>query len=310
MNTLHAGPKECLDSAGQLAQELTRELGLPVGPGVPKDKRDRWGRLLVTRRSYRGPDGTTTCELELRVVTFPAREYSQRRLGAVRRDDRYGQPSAVMDLGEAVQTAVERGLPLLLSTEAAGHLADTVRVGRMKGRPGALTITSSDGLSATTRRVVAEQAISELRTLKQDGVKVTLDAGARQLVRMSLARPLADDPVLLGRQQHMAALKVVGSGVDAGQVGSGKTVTSARALSHRATTTRRLRAMIVAEGRLLGQWHDELTRGAPGRGLPPLAPNVEVLVVDERRPIAGQIRAFDSALGDRRRRGARAQRGA
>ena len=40
--------------------------------------------------------------------------------------------------------------------------------------------------------------------------------------------------------------------------------------------------MIVAEGRLLGQWHDELTRGAPGRGLPPLAPNVEVLVIDER----------------------------
>ena len=299
VHTLHAGPKECLDSAGQLAQELTRELGLPVGPGVPKDKRDRWGRLLVTRRSHRGPDGTTTCELELRVVTFPAREYSQRRLGAVRRDDRYGQPSAVMDLGEAVQTSVERRLPLLLSTEAAGHLADTVRVGRMKGRPGALTITTSDGLSATTRRVVAEQAISELRMLKHRGVKVTLDAGARQLVRMTLARPLADDPVLLGRQQHMAALKVVGSGVDAGQVGSGKTVTSARALSHRATTTRRLRAMIVAEGRLLGQWHDELTRGAPGRGLPPLAPNVEVLVIDERKPIAGQIRALDTALGDR-----------
>ena len=57
--------------------------------------------------------------------------------------------------------------------------------------------------------------------------------------------------------------------------------------------------MIVAEGRLLGQWHDELTRGAPGRGLPPLAPNLEVLVVDERRPIAGQIRDFDRALADR-----------
>ena len=56
VHTLHAGPKECLDSAGQLAQELTRELGMPVGPGVPKDKRDRWGRLLVTRRSHRGPD--------------------------------------------------------------------------------------------------------------------------------------------------------------------------------------------------------------------------------------------------------------
>ena len=134
VHTLHAGPKECLDSAGQLAQELTRELGVPIGPGVPKEKRDRWGRLLVTRRSYRGGDGTMTCELELRVVTFPARDFGQRRLGSVRRDDRYGQPSAVMDLGEAVQTAVERGLPLLLSTEAAGHLADT-RAGRADERP-------------------------------------------------------------------------------------------------------------------------------------------------------------------------------
>jgi hypothetical protein len=76
-------------------------------------------------------------------VTFLAREFSRRRLGAVRRDDRTGQPSAVIDLGEAAQTAVQRGLPLLLSTEAAGHLADTVRVGRMEGRPGALTITTS-----------------------------------------------------------------------------------------------------------------------------------------------------------------------
>ncbi|MGA2015298.1 MAG: hypothetical protein ABSH51_32895, partial [Solirubrobacteraceae bacterium] len=295
VHTLHAGPKECLDSAGQLAQELSRQLGVPIGPGVPKDKRDRWGRLLVGRRSYRGPDGRTVCELELRVVTFPAREFSQRRLGAVRRDDRYGQPSAVMDLGEAVQTAVQRGLPLLLSTEAAGHLADTVRVGRMKGRPGALTITTSDGLSASTRRVVAEQAIPQLRALKASGARVTLDAGARQVLRMTHARSLADDPVLLGRQQEIAALKVVGSGVDASQVGSGKTVSSGRAISQRATTTRRLRAMIIAEGRLLGQWRDELTRGAPGRGLPPLAPNVEVLLLDDRRPAAGQIRAFDRA---------------
>ena len=33
VHALHAGPKECLDSAGQLAQELTRELGVAVGPG-------------------------------------------------------------------------------------------------------------------------------------------------------------------------------------------------------------------------------------------------------------------------------------
>ena len=40
----------------------------------------------------------------------------------------------------------------------------------------------------------------ELRALRDAGAKVTLDAGARQLVRMTLARPLADDPILLGRQ--------------------------------------------------------------------------------------------------------------
>ena len=144
---------------------------------MPRDKRDRWGRLAVHRRSYKGTNGTTTAELELRVLTFPAREFSQRRLGSAPRDERYAHPSAVMDLGEAVQTAVDARLPLLLSTEAAGELKDTVRVGRMKGRPGVLTITSSDGLSATTRRVVAEQAVGELRALKRSKAKVTLSAG-------------------------------------------------------------------------------------------------------------------------------------
>ena len=163
-----------------------------------------------------------------------------------------------MELGEAVQTAIEHGLPLLLSSEASGELKDTVRVGRMKGRPGLLAITTADGPSATTRRVVAEQAIAELRELKRAGAHVTLDAGARQLVRMVRARPLADDPVLLGRQRELAALKVVGSGVDASQTGTGKTITSGRALAHRAATTPRFRGMIVAEGRLLAQWRDEL----------------------------------------------------
>ena len=169
----------------------------------------------------------------------------------------------------------------------------------MKGRPGMLTITTSDGLSATTRRVVAEPAISELRALKADEAPVVLDAGARQVLRMVRARPLADDPVLLGRQRDVAALKVVGSGVDASATGAGKTVTSGRALAHRATVTRRLRALVVAEGRLLGQWRDELTLGAPGRGLPALAPNVDVLVLDDQRPIAAQIRTFDRTIGDR-----------
>ena len=42
--------------------------------------------------------------------------------------------------------------------------------------------------------------------------------------------------------------------------------------------------MIVAEGRLLAQWRDELLAGAPARGLPPLAPNVDVLVLAEHAP--------------------------
>jgi hypothetical protein len=148
--TLHAGPKEGLDSASQLAAELSRELGMRVSPGVPRDKRDRWGRLLVTRRADTGSGGAHGAELALRAVTFAGRDFTTRRLGAAALSERYTQRSAVMDLGEAVQTAIERGLPLLLSSEAAGQLKDTVRVGRMKGRPGVLTITGSDGVSAST----------------------------------------------------------------------------------------------------------------------------------------------------------------
>ena len=101
---------------------------------------------------------------------------------------------------------------------------------------------------------------------------------------MVRARPLADDPVLLGRQRDVAALKVVGSGVDASATGAGKTVTSGRALAHRATTTRRLRALVVAEGRLLGQWRDELTARRARPRAAALAPNVDVLVLDDQRP--------------------------
>src|SRR5204862_125132 len=181
-NTLHAGPRECLDSAGQLSQELARALGKPVPASAPRDKRDRWGRLLVRRDSYTGRDGRRRSELALRVVTFPAREFTQRRLG---------------------------------------------------------------------------------------------------------------------RQKEIAALKVVGSGVDASQVGTGKLVTTGRALANRAAVMPHFRALVVAEGRLLGQWRDELTAGAPGRGLPPLAPNAEVLALSEHGSIAGQIRGFDRALGER-----------
>ena len=113
-------------------------------------------------------------------------------------------------------------------------------------------------MSASTRRVVAEQALGTLMALKRSKARVTLSAGARQLVRMTVARPLGDDPVLLGRQRETAALKVVGSGVDASAVGTGKTISSGRALAHRAATQARFRGLVVAEGRLLGQWREEL----------------------------------------------------
>ncbi len=136
---LHAGPNERVDSAAGLAEALTRELGVGVSPRVAREKRDRWGRLLVRRRPCTGADGSAGSELVVRVLTIASREFPRRRVGAAPRDEHAAQPSAVMELGEAVQTAIERELPLLLSSEAAGQLRDTVRVGRMKGRPGAAT---------------------------------------------------------------------------------------------------------------------------------------------------------------------------
>lgn len=297
--TLHAGPREHTDSAKALADALSRELGQPFNPGLAEHPLDRWGRILVRRHSHSSANGREIAELALRVVTLPVRRLPRRRLGSAPFDEPHATHSAPMELGEAVQTAIEHGLPLLLSSDASGELKDTVRVGRLKGRPGRLAITTADGPGASTRSIVAEQAIAELRELQRSGANVTLDAGARQLVRMIRARPLADDPVLLGRQRELAALKVVGSGVDASQTGTGKTITSGRALAHRATTTPRLRAMIVAEGRLLGQWRDELLHGAPARGLPPLAPNLAVLVLSEHAALAGRLRRFDRELGDR-----------
>ena len=50
--TLHAGPRENVDSRNDLAEALTRELGLRVDPGAPDDAVDRWGRVVVRRSSH------------------------------------------------------------------------------------------------------------------------------------------------------------------------------------------------------------------------------------------------------------------
>jgi hypothetical protein len=132
-HTLHAGGRECLDSGRALGEALTRALGRPL---APREARDRWGRLLVNRATHTGPDGTRRGELHLRVLTFAGRGFAQRRLGSAPRDQ-YPQPSASMDLGEAVQSAVDRGLPLLLAADARGrHAALQARAHRARARPG------------------------------------------------------------------------------------------------------------------------------------------------------------------------------
>jgi hypothetical protein len=54
--------------------------------------------------------------------------------------------------------------------------------------------------------------------------------------------------------------------------------------------------MVVAEGRLLAQWCDELADGAPGRGLPPLAPNVAVLVLLDQSTLRSPGRSARSTV--------------
>jgi hypothetical protein len=304
-NVLHTGDKRLVESPAQLSSELQRVFGQSVRVAATQDKRGRWGRLHVTRQEWKS-GGRVERELHVKVMTTTVRTFAAKRLGSAEVDGLSGHTvsrSVAMELGEAVACAIERELPLLLSSEAAGVLDGTTRVGRMKGCPGVITITTSDGIQATTERVVAEQAPGRLRALRdsdgdrqqeeEEEEEVVLDAGARQVLRMTLAKPLTDDPVLLGRQQEVAAVMAVGSGVNASQTGTGKTVVTARgALYQRAATTPGFRALVVAEGRLLGQWLAELTVGAPARGMPPLVPNAHIQLLDERTSIAGQMRAF------------------
>jgi hypothetical protein len=285
---LHVGARNHMESRSALGAAVGKELGVPFVSAPLTDKRDRWGGLSI---QHMGND------LSLRVSTCSQRGFSTARLGAAK-SKRGVVPGASQDLGEAVTTAVELGLPVVLSPDAAEQLDGQIRVGRMKGKPGILTVTRADGMSASTRRVVAEQALPELRKLKRGDLPVVVDGGARQVVRMMATKPLLDDPILLGRQKEMAAYMVVGSGVNASAVGTGKSVMTGRALFHRAATTTGFRAMLTAEGRLLPQWRDELVDGAPSRGMPALTPNCMVRILDHRLSITAQFRRWDREVGE------------
>jgi hypothetical protein len=283
-------------SAAQRSNAMSQRLGFPVSLADPKSSAERWGRLIIERREARS-HGVRSDQLHLSIATVPIRGYRPRDLG---RTTAAGGTTAgrELDLGEAVELAVRHGLPLMLSSRAAGKLAGRIRVGRMAGRPALLTITSADGLSARTERLPVDRAIGRLRSLRGGEEPVVLDGGARETLRMALARPLGDDPVLLGRQADVTAVMVVGSGVNASVTGTGKTIETGRALSHRAASTRGFRGLLATEGRLVAQWREALVDGEPDRDLPPLCPNARVEVVTEDGHIAARLRRLDRAAGD------------
>jgi hypothetical protein len=292
--TLSARRRKPLETPSAHAEAASAELGAAITPRAPS-KLDEWGRLEVVSWGH----GT----YRFQVVTHAQRALSRRAVGARYRFDpnasgrRTSVPSARMEIGEAVGIALDSGLPLLLSAEALGALAGHVRVGRLKGRPGLVAITSIEGMSASTERMVIDCALGTLRRLKAEQRPVVVDSGARQLIRMATVKPLADDPILFAAQQKVAAIMAVGSGVNASQTGTGKTILTGRALAHRAATKSGFRGILVARGRLLPQWRSELLHGAPPR-LPAVAPQLQALIIDERSSVSAQLRQFHRQLGD------------
>ena len=91
---------------------------------------------------------------------------------------------------------------------------------------------------------------------------------------------------------------MVGSGVDASQVGTGKTITTGRALAHRANTTRRFRALVSPRAGCSASGATSSPRRARPRAG---AAGAQRRAAAARRPPIDrrQIRAFDRALGDR-----------
>ena len=181
----------------------------------------------------------------------------------------------------------------------------------MKGRPGVLTITTADGVSAThapRRRRAGDRRAA--RAQARAARTVTLDAGARQLVRMTLrpaagrrpgpARPPARDRRAEGRRLRRRRLPDRHRQDDHHRP---------RARAPRRHHAAGFRALVVAEGRLLGQWRDELTaRRARPRPAAAGARTSRCSCSTTRGRSPGRSARFDRALGDRARRRARAQR--
>jgi hypothetical protein len=86
-NTLHTGDRRLVDSPAQLSSELGRVLGRAVRM-APADRRDRWGRLHVTKQEWKG-GGRAECELRLKVMTTTVKGFAAKRLGSADAESLY-----------------------------------------------------------------------------------------------------------------------------------------------------------------------------------------------------------------------------
>lgn len=206
--------------------------------------------------------------------------------------------SAAQELGELVAAATEIPLPVVLSSEAAAELDGVTRIGRMKGLPGVLTVTSIDQGEVQTNTVQARRAAALIAQGKIAG-DVRLSRDARMVMQMAIARPLSDDAVLLPPQQGTSAAMVSGSCVNASEVGTGKTVMTGRALARAAEKTTRFRALIAVPAGLVPQWVRQLTEGHYAIRQP-LCGGMEVLVVDHTdTQLTRKLLSFHRQLEDR-----------
>lgn len=301
INVLTAGylSREDLDDTAKQARQLSDLLGRQIVLTAPALPIERWGRLSL-RYTYLDPNDYASDKrdaIALTISTIAHKRLPARRFGSAGRDG-LRQASVAMDMGEAIDRATSVGLPIVLSSEASG-MAGTVRVGRMRGQPGRLTITAISGFEATTTTHYVEQAVGRLRTLAAtSGAKVSADAAAAQTLRMFNARPLEGDEILFEPQQAAAAAMIQGSCLQASDTGCGKTVMSGRSLHHLVAAHRRFRGLLVCADGLLGQWREELSIGAPGRSMPPLCPDARVEILDGTRPLDGQLRRWHREAGD------------
>lgn len=285
---------ESADGASASALDAKKMKNVSVAPRGPSP--EGWGRLYVAHESQWA---------RFFIVTASSKPFRTKFVGGSKIPgkgtplDSYatGTFSNGMSLGEAASVAAERNIPVLLSSEAAGTLGDGIRVERMRGRPGYLVFSQSDGYQIVSESMAGDAAIGRARRYRKEGKTVTFNAGAAEVIRQEMAKPLEYTGYLFGRQADLAASCAVGSMLNVSETGTGKTVVSGAALNELCCTVKGFRSLIVVEGRLLYQWRDTLAKG--NGGLKALIPHADVRMLDGQKAIGKQIYDWDAESGDK-----------